>query len=89
MTTLGVAELRSTRDRGQSDAALDGALLKQTGLLATLVTTRRETTGPSFVGHAELMRLVKSQQSLLSSNADQARAMNDAGAFFDGVRKAA
>ncbi len=100
MTTSGVAELRIARDERQDDAALDGVLLKQTGLLATLVTARRETAGPSFIGHAELMRLVKSQQSLLSSGLDRSRPvrsgagidtlmLNDAGDFFAPVRRAA
>jgi hypothetical protein len=88
MTTLPPAQLKIVLDRRQEDAALDGALLKQTGLLATLITARRETASVPSVNHAELMRLVRSQQSMLSACRDHAR-LNDAGAVFTPARKAA
>ena len=87
-----VAELPISRDLRQDEAALDGVLLKQTSLLATLVTGRRETASPSFVGHAELMRLVKSQQSLLSPAGELAciqDGLKDTGKLFTAARKAA
>jgi len=89
MTTFPVAQLTIARDRRPAEAALDGALLKQTGLLATLIT-ERETAAP-VLDHAELMRLVKSQQSLLSAVRQHApvRAdLNDAGEVFRFARKA-
>lgn len=71
--TLPVAQLRITRDLRQAEAALDDALLKQTSLLATLITARRNTGQEPFVGQAELMRLVRSQQTLLAASGDLAR----------------
>lgn len=82
--TLPGAPLRITRDLRQADAALDGALLRQSGLLATLITDRRPTGAAPSLCEAELMRLVKSQQSLLS-----AARLNDAGALFAPRSKAA
>jgi hypothetical protein len=87
-TTLSLALLQIVRDRRQDDAALDGALLKQTSLLATLITARREAASASYVNHAELMRLVRSQQSMLSACRGQVR-LDDAGAVFTPARKAA
>jgi hypothetical protein len=83
--THPVAKLRIARDLRQADAALDGALLKQDGLLATLITARGETRSSSL-GQAELMRLVKSQQTLLSAVRG---GLNDAGEVFPFQRKAA
>jgi len=84
-TNLPLGQLNSARDLRQAEAALDGVLLKQTSLLATLVTARRETGSAPFVGHAELMRLVKSQQSLLSPTGELARiqdGLKDRGRLF-------
>lgn len=72
--TNPVARLRIARDRRKAEAALDGALLKQTGLLATLILAHRETASEPFLDQAELMRLVKSQQSLLSASGEHCRA---------------
>jgi len=72
---------RNASDRRPADASLDGALLKQAGLLATLVTAPHDAGRARFVDHAELMRLVKSQQSLLS-----AARLNDAGSVFPSHR---
>jgi hypothetical protein len=71
--TLPIAEMRITRDLRQAEAALDDALLKQTSLLASLITARREIGDKPFLAQAELMRLVKSQQTLLSASGDLAR----------------
>jgi len=90
--TLPAAKLRIARNLHQAEAALDGALLKQDGLLATLITARSETGRVSSLGHAELMRLVKSQQTLLSSSSGPAGTgggLNDAGEIFSRQRKAA
>ena len=69
---LPAAGPRHNGNLRQADAALDGALLKQTGLLASLITGRGETGSAPLLGHAELMRLVKSQQTLLSATPDRA-----------------
>jgi len=50
----------------EAEAALDAALLTQTGLLATLITARRASGSSPFLGPAELTRLVRSQRSLLA-----------------------
>lgn len=68
-----VAQLRIARGVKDVEVALDEALLKQSSLFAELITARRETGVEPFVGQAELMRLVKSQQSLLSAGGDIAR----------------
>jgi hypothetical protein len=70
---ISVAQMRITRDLRQAEDSLDDALLKQAKLLTTLITARRETGTESFVGQIELMRLVKSQQTLLSAAGDLAR----------------
>jgi hypothetical protein len=56
----------------EADATLDGALLNQTGLLASLITERRAKGSAQFLGDAELMRIVKSQQTLLSAGSKRA-----------------
>ena len=53
----------TTSDWRQAESALDDALLEQTSLLTTLVTRR-----DLFIDQAELMRTVKSYQSLLSAS---------------------
>ena len=70
---LHVARTRISGDRRQAEAALDDALLKQTGSLATLITARRETASEPFLAQAELMRLVRSQQTLLSASGNLPR----------------
>jgi hypothetical protein len=72
--TLPVAGLRITRDLRAAEAALDEALLKHNALFATLLTARQTTAeaGP-FSGHEVLLRLVKSQQTLLAAGSDLAR----------------
>lgn len=69
---LPAARMRTTRNLSQADAAFDGTLLKQTSLLASLITARREARSGPLLGHAELMRLVKSQQALLSAACEPA-----------------
>jgi hypothetical protein len=71
--TLAVAQIRIIHELREAEASLDEALLKQAKLFATLITARRETGTEPFVGHNELMRLVKSQRTLLSACSDLAR----------------
>jgi hypothetical protein len=71
--TVPVAQMRITRDLRAAEAALDEALLKQASLLATMVLARRETGSEPFLGQEALMRLARSQQTLLSAGGDLAR----------------
>lgn len=71
--TVPVAQMRIARDLREAEAALDEALLKQASLLATMVTARRETGSAPFTGQEALMRLARSQQTLLSAGGDLAR----------------
>ena len=71
--TTDVAQLRITRDLHDAEAALDEALIRQAQLLTTLVSARRETGVAPFVGQEALMRLVKSQQSMLDAGGELAR----------------
>lgn len=71
--TVPVAQMRITRDLREAEAALDQALLKQASLLATMVLARRETGSKPFLGQEALMRLAKSQQTLLTAGGDLAR----------------
>ena len=69
---LPVACMRNTGNLRQADVALHSSPLKQMHLLASLITARRETGSAPLLGHAELMRLVKSQQTLLSASGELA-----------------
>jgi hypothetical protein len=71
--TVPVAQMRITRDLREAEAALDEALLKQSALLSSMVAARRETGSEPFLGQEALMRLAKSQQTLLSAGGDLAR----------------
>ena len=64
--------LRISSDLVEAEAALDHALRKQSKLLSTLVAARQEFGDP-FIGQAAMMRLVRSQQSLLAAGGDLAR----------------
>jgi hypothetical protein len=66
--TTPVAYLQIASIRRPADSALDDALLKHTSLLSTLISGRVEVRKEPVLGQAELMRLVESQQSLLSAS---------------------
>lgn len=68
-----VAELRIRRELRDAEAALNEALLKQCALFSTLVSARRDLGEPSLLGQDILMRLLRSQQSLLGAGNDLAR----------------
>lgn len=72
--TLSISQMRITRDLRAAEEALDEALIKNNALFGTLLVARQQTesTGP-FSGHDVLLRLVKSQQTLLSAGSDLAR----------------
>lgn len=68
-----VAHVRIARELRDAEAALNEALLRQSSLLSTLVTARRDVGAAPFMGQDVLLRLVRSQQSLLSAGGDLAR----------------
>lgn len=71
--SFDVAQLRVTRDLHKAEAALDEALLTQAQLLMTMVGARRDAGLEPFVGQEALMRLVKSQQSMVDAGGELAR----------------
>ena len=71
--TTDVAQLRVTRDLHKAEAALDEALLSQAQLLITMVGARRDADFSPFAGQDALMRLLKSQQSMVDAGGELAR----------------
>jgi hypothetical protein len=71
--TVPVAQLRIARDIREAEDALNEALLRSSSLFATMVTARQATGSGAFVGHEALLRLSRSQQSLLEAHGDLAR----------------
>lgn len=71
--TFAVANMRVSRDIREAERALDEALLRHSALFASMVSARRETDLEPFTGHEALLRLAKSQQSLLDAGGDLAR----------------
>ena len=70
---IETARMRIARELHSAEHALDDALLRQTKLMETMVGSRRETGSDPFLGQSALMRLAKSQQTLLSAGGDLAR----------------
>jgi hypothetical protein len=68
-----VAQMRIVRELRSAEEALDIALLRQSSLLATMVEARRNTGSAPFLGQEALLRLNKSQQTLISAGNDLAR----------------
>lgn len=71
--TKPVAQKRISGDLHEAEHALDEALLMHSKLLSTLVTARRATGSGPAMGQEAMLRLVKSQQSLLAACGDLAR----------------
>lgn len=71
--TIEVARMRIARDIHEAEASLDEALLKQANLLSSIVKARRETASGPFEGHDVLLRLNRSQQSILTAGSELAR----------------
>ncbi|MBD3730730.1 MAG: hypothetical protein IE933_13600 [Sphingomonadales bacterium] len=69
-----IARIRISREMREAEVALDEALIRQSNLMATMIQARRETGASPFTGHEALLRLAKSQQTLLSASGDIARA---------------
>ena len=68
-----VAQLRISRELREAELAVDEALLKQSALLSTLIKARQDTGASPFTGHDALLRLSKSQLTLLSAGGELAR----------------
>ena len=65
--TEQVATIRITNVLREAEAALDEALLKQSELLTEMINARLSSGGTSIIGQVEIMRLIKSQQSITAS----------------------
>lgn len=74
--SISVAQLRIARDLTEAEQALNDALIKQSSLFLSMLTARKETQSAAFLGHEALLRISKSQQSLLAAGGDLARAHN-------------
>lgn len=84
-----VAQLRITRELADAETAINEALLRQSSLFSTLLSARRDTGVGSALGQDALMRLAKSQQTLLSAGGDLARVhsrLREIGESFDLIR---
>jgi hypothetical protein len=68
-----VAQMRISRDLREAERAIDEALLKQSALLSTMIRARQDTGADPFTGHDALLRLSKSQLTLLSAGGELAR----------------
>ena len=68
-----VAQMRISRELREAELAVDAALLKQSALLSTLIQTRQDTGSSPFLGHDALLRLTRSQTTLLSAGGELAR----------------
>jgi hypothetical protein len=71
--TKTIAQIRISRELADAEATLNEALLKQSQLFSTMLTARRDTGVGHALGQDALMRLAKSQQTLLSVGGDLAR----------------
>lgn len=70
--TKSVAHLRIARQLAEAEASLDDVLIKQSQLFSTMVAARQET-GAAALGHDILLRMTKSQMTMLSAGGDLAR----------------
>jgi len=70
---ISVATMRIVRDITKAELALNEALIAQSDLYGQLLRARKETESDPFLGHEELLRLMKAQQNLLASSGDLAR----------------
>ena len=71
--SANVAQMRISRELREAELAVDEALLKQSALLSTLIKARQDTDAGPFAGHDALLRLSKSQATLLSAGGELAR----------------
>jgi hypothetical protein len=71
--TANVAQARITRELREAEQAVDDALIKQAQLFTSLIAARRDLGMATSYGHETLLRLTKTQESLLSAGGDLAR----------------
>lgn len=71
--TVNVAQTRISRELLEAEEALDEALIRGSRLFTSIVTARRDLGLTASTGHQALLRLVKTQQTLLSAGGDLAR----------------
>lgn len=71
--SMPAAQVRIARQIVDAETALNEALIRQSELFTTLVSVRSEVEVGKFTGQDALMRLTKSQQSLLTAGNDLAR----------------
>lgn len=71
--TKAVAGVRIAREMQDAEQALNDALLKQSSLFTSMLMARRDTQVDQFIGQDALLRLSRSQQSMLSAGGDLAR----------------
>lgn len=71
--TIASATARIGRQLPEAETSLDNALLASTRLMETMLLARGVDGIASFTGQTALMRLAKSQRSLLESQNDMMR----------------
>lgn len=69
-----VAQLRIGREVRDAEEALNEALIRQSQLFTSIISVRRDIGLAAFTAHEALLRITKSQQSLLTAGGDLARA---------------
>lgn len=70
---VNTANVRIAREVQEAEHALNDALLKQALLFTTMMQARKDTDSDPFTGHEALLRLTRSQQSLLAAGGDLSR----------------
>ena len=71
--TKAVAKMRIARELAEAEASINAALLNQSRLFTTMITARQETGVAAALGQDALLRLTRSQQTLLNAGGDLAR----------------
>ena len=86
--TNHVAQVRIAREVREAEEALNEALIRQSQLFTSIIVVRRDIGLGAFTAQEALLRLTKSQQSLLTASSDLARAhsnLADVGAEIFGT----
>jgi hypothetical protein len=65
------ARIENVGNSDEAEASFDGALLNQTASLSSVIAESRINGSGRVLGDAELMRIVRSQQTLLSAGAER------------------
>ncbi|WP_260923083.1 hypothetical protein [Novosphingobium sp. 9] len=68
--TLAVASARIGRQLPEAELSLDQALLASTRLMETMLLARQTEGVAAYTGQAALLRLAKTQRTLLASQTD-------------------